>query len=140
MNFRSSTVRLSATLLACVLVAGCAGGSPCSVSGQVLFDGQPIEAGNIKFDPIDESVGNSGSSPIKDGAYTVPTASSMHAGTFRVSVTANKKTGRQVPQFDSTTLTMDEIVQYIPVRYNMQSELTAELKPGENQQDFKLTR
>lgn len=122
-----------------VLLAGCSGGHPCSVSGQVTFDGEPIAEGNIKFDPAGESLGTAGSAKIKDGRYEIPLEAGMHAGNFLVSVAANKKTGRTVKQFDSTTATMEEIVQYIPDRYNLQSELQVDLASGVNQQDFQLT-
>jgi hypothetical protein len=117
---------------------GCSTGAPCSVSGQATFGGQPISEGSIKFDPATDSPGASGSAQIKDGRYEVPLDAGMHAGRFLVSITANKKTGRTVKQFDSTTAKMEEIIQYIPERYNLQSTLEVDLAPGANEKDFQL--
>ena len=127
-------------VLSCVGLAGCSAGNSCSVSGQVTFDGQPLPEGNIKFDPSGDSAGAAGSAKIQDGRYEIPLDAGMQAGKFLVSVTANKKTGRTVKQFDSTTATMDEIVQYIPDRYNVQSQLQVDLNSGENQQNFQLEK
>jgi hypothetical protein len=130
----------SILVLLCLCLAGCSDGGACSVSGQVTFDGQPLPEGNIKFDPAGESQGAAGAAKIQDGRYEIPLDSGMLAGKFLVSVTANKKTGRTVKQFDSTTATMDEIIQYIPDRYNVQSELQVDLTPGPNQKDFQLDK
>ncbi len=140
-----SVLRVSRFILAFLLLdflclAGCSGGSPCSVSGQVTFGGKPIPEGNIKFDPAEESQGSAGSGKILDGRFEIPLDAGMHAGKYLVSITANKKSGRTVKQFDSTTAKMEEIVQYIPDRYNLQSQLQADLTPGENTQDFALDR
>src|SRR5687767_2313247 len=127
-------------VLLCVALAGCSADNSCSVSGQVTFDGKPLPEGNIKFDPAGESQGAAGAAKIQEGRYEIPLDAGMLAGKFLVSVTANKKTGRTVKQFDSTTATMDEIIQYIPDRYNLQSELQADLTPGPNQKDFQLNK
>ena len=69
------------------------------------------------------------------------------AGTFRVAITALRKTGRQVEDPtaamidpEATSVLTDEYEQYIPARYNMQSELTAEVKEdGANTFEFQLS-
>jgi hypothetical protein len=65
---------LSAFALASVV--GCGGVRRVPVSGPVTLDGQPLNAGHVFFAP-DTAKGNthkiSGTSPIKDGRYTLET-------------------------------------------------------------------
>jgi len=67
-------------------------------------------------------------------------------GAFRVPISATRKTGKKV--FDPTAKMLDsgatdgmvdEIVQYVPARYNKQSELTVDVVDGgENRFEFAL--
>jgi len=124
------------------LVVGCGGGNPCSVGGQVTFDGQPIEDGNIRLDPIEESLGASGAAKITGGKYSIPQDKGMLAGKHQVRISATRSTGRMVPVAEvlegEPQEMREEIIQYIPARYNQESELTVELAPGENTKDFDL--
>jgi hypothetical protein len=135
---RSATPCLLATArvfgLAAVAVLAAAG---CSnqpklypVSGTVTFDGQPVETGDILFI---SAAGDRGpdAAKIADGKYTVQTT----AGTKRVEVSASRirpggakgAGGEPVPE------------EYIPARYNIESQLTAEVKAeGSNTFDFAL--
>jgi hypothetical protein len=56
-----------------VLLAACAGGCAnpiATVSGEVSYDGQPIETGTIVFMPADGK-GAAASGAIQDGRYTI---------------------------------------------------------------------
>ena len=130
---------LVAILIGGSMCLGCSGGTPGSVSGQVTWEGQPLEAGNIRFDPTEESEGASGSSLISAGKYSIPHDSGMLAGKYLVSITATKATGKQIRRMDSTTAMTPEIVLFIPDRYNVRSTLDIELKGGANLKDFTLT-
>lgn len=73
-----------AALMVCLLIAGCGGGRDgFDISGKVTFDGQPVPAGKIYFNP-DGSKGNSGASgfaTIKDGAFdTAAEGGAPHVG------------------------------------------------------------
>ena len=100
-----------------------------SVSGEVKFDGQPVERGSIAFIPND-SAQRTATSRIENGKYTLLAP----LGTSRVEVLATRDNGPvdkvmgQAPQ-----------LQYVPEKYNVESELTADVKPSDNTLDFDLT-
>lgn len=128
-----------AGLFVLTLLIGCGSqGAPCWVSGQVIFDGQPIPDGNLRMDPIEGTLGPGGSSAIKDGKYSIPQASGMLAGKYRVRGSATRATGRmiRVETLDGGAREREEIRQYIPDRYNQNSDVVIELAPGENTYNF----
>ena len=124
-------------LIAAALLAGCSGVKPCSVSGQITFKGEPIPDGSVKFEPAGESESASGSAKIVNGSYSIGSDQGMLAGKFKVSIYAQKATGKTVKGFDGAA-PVPEVVQYIPARYNDQSELIVELNGGDNTKDFPL--
>jgi hypothetical protein len=64
-----------------LLAAGCGGGKG-SVTGKVLYKGQPVRGGNVSFVP--EGGGGVMSSPIEeDGGYTIR---NVPAGTVKITV------------------------------------------------------
>lgn len=132
---------VTATVFVLVSAVGCGSGKPCSVAGQVLFDGQPIPDGNLRMDPIDGTPGPGGAAKIVNGKYFIPMEKGMLAGTYRVRVTATKRTGRMIPveTLGDGPREREEIIQYIPDRYNRDSEVTVQLAPGENTKDFNWT-
>ncbi|MHC4180647.1 MAG: hypothetical protein ACYSWU_24370 [Planctomycetota bacterium] len=122
---------------------GCGGpGDPCSLTGQVTFNGRPLGEGDLRLDPIEETPGPGGSAKIIGGRYEIPRDAGMLAGKHRVRVTATRATGRMVENPDAFLGPVagpaqePEIVQYIPAKYNADSELTVTLVAGENQHDF----
>ena len=125
--------------LACGIV-GC-GSDTCSLTGQVTFDGQPIPDGNIRLDPIEGATGPGGSAKIANGTYEIPEGNGMLAGKHRVLISATRATGRMVraENLDGGPSQVEQVVQYIPERYNRASELSLELEAGENTKDFNLT-
>ena len=63
--------RTAALACALALVAGCGGEDRLyDVSGTANYDGQPIPAGIIYFDPDDAAGGTQGFANIKDGKFT----------------------------------------------------------------------
>ena len=82
-------------------------------------------------------------SPIEAGQYEIPFAKGMLAGAYRVTIYGLWSTGRQLrarENLDGERLgSYEETVQYIPDKYNRQTELTVELAAGENTEDFDLT-
>lgn len=115
---------------------GCApGGSGEVVEGKVTFAGQPLESGHIDFLPVDGKGAASGGE-IKHGQYQLKIA----AGPKRVNITADKVTGQQkaYPN-DPNSPVFDIKEQYIPGRYNTNSELKRDVVSGKNSFDFELT-
>ena len=121
---------------------GCGGGADrAQVSGSVRVDGQPLESGSISFLPAAGTQGPTAGAEIKQGTYSVAAESGLAPGKYSVQIKASRKTGRRIkdgfphPPDDM----VDEIEQFLPPKYNTQSELTAELKPGSNKgKDFEL--
>ncbi len=128
----------------CILFAGsivgCGEGASCSLSGQVTFEGQPIEDGNIRLNPIEGTPGKGGAAKIVNGAYEIAEGNGMLAGKHQVLISATRGTGRMVraESLDGGPSQTEQIVQYIPARYNHATELVLDLEPGENAEDFPL--
>jgi hypothetical protein len=131
-----------AVLLAVLPLAGCgSSGDPCSINGSVTFGGAPVEDGNIAFIPEGQSESPGAGVKIIGGRYDIPLDVGLWAGKYRVSITAIKKTGRKVaaPEvMEGGAEKIEEVIQYIPARYNSSSELQLDLAPGENSHDFNL--
>ncbi|MBI83454.1 MAG: hypothetical protein CMJ81_09680 [Planctomycetaceae bacterium] len=135
-------------LWCCALMCACNGhDGRQGLQGIVTLDGQPLPAGGIDFYPQPDTPGPTAGGQIVDGHFSVGRGGGTMAGTFRVAITALRKTGRQVEDPtaamidpEATSVLTDEYEQYIPARYNMQSELTAEVKEdGANTFEFQLS-
>lgn len=112
--------------------AGCgkSAATKLDVSGTVKYDGQDVEDGYITFVPADTSVGPE-AGPIKDGKYTAKVV----AGKNTVKIQATRVVpGKKGPMGE------DYVGQYIPEKYNEQSELDAEVGVGKTVHNFDLTK
>lgn len=122
---------------ALVSLAGCNDHGRLAIEGTVSLNGQPLEDGNIRFAPQDGTEGPSAGASIQEGRFRIKGQGGTFAGTFRVEIRASRKTGRQMT--DVTGRKVDQLEQYIPVRYNRQSELTATVTTeGPNRFEFVL--
>jgi hypothetical protein len=98
------------------------------LSGRVSVDGQPMEFGVISFLPQEK--GRVSGGPITGGSYSVPEAMGANAGPYRVEIHWNKPTGKRVRDPYGEEI-MDEYKEGLPERYHKNSELTAEVSPGQ---------
>lgn len=132
---RSSLSRLGfvALVLPVLSLAGCGGGG--RIEGTVTLDGQPVDGGTITFTNPDGHGGNAGGQ-IQGGKYSIETK--LAPGTYKVEVNWLKSTGKQIPNKSDPGTKMDETKQVIPMEYNTQSKLTAEVKSGSNTFNFEL--
>ncbi len=123
-----------------VALVGCQRARPSGVAGAVTFNGEPILAGNIRFDPLEETHGSGASTRIVDGRYTIERGNGLFAGRYLVAISATRNTGRTIAGegLAGETNSIDEVVQYIPEKYNARSKLRSELTAGENAKDFTL--
>ena len=115
---------------------GCAGNAPKSVSGKVTLDGEPVKGGSIVFLPADTAAAK-GAAEIIDGSYLIGADSGLKPGTYRVEISWFKPTGRKIPSADPG-FTTDETREVVPAKYNINSELTANIGAGENEHSFDL--
>lgn len=104
------------------------------------MDGTPIAEGTINFLPAGGTKGPTAGASITDGRYSIAAAKGPCLGRHRVEIRGSKRTGRQVsaPGPKASGLMVDEIIDIVPRRYNAESTLEAELKPGQNELDFSL--
>ncbi len=127
----------------CVLLllsaAGCGGSADRqAVQGSVTFDNAPLEQGTVRFIPASGTAGPSAGGEIKNGEFSIPPDKGVLCGSFRVEITASRKTGKKVRDRMSGEMT-ELSAQFIHPRYNTNSELTAEVKRGDpNRFEFAL--
>ena len=100
----------------------------------VLFQGAPIPKGAIRFVTHERTPGEGGIAPIIDGKYAVTTPG-MLSGKYVVMISGFQATGRKL------TIDGNEVAeerQYVPEKFNANSNEQVELNPGENVRDFTL--
>ena len=108
-----------------------------AVKGKVTVDGSPLPQGSIEFIPLDPRLGQTGSTGIKNGEYAISAERGLFAGEYQVQIRAQRPTGRK--HWDgmgderrpaSQKNYVDEMVSYIPAKYNDRSTLKAKVEPG----------
>lgn len=121
-----------------MLLAACLGchHGPFPVSGEVTFDGNPVDEGTISFEPAD-GIGSATGGKITAGKYALTDKAAPQPGKKIVRIFAVRKTGRHVT--DRLTGTVEAVEPYIPDVYNARSILTCEVaSDGACQIDFAL--
>ena len=116
-------------------LAGCGGGKPqAQVTGTVTLDGKPLDTGVIHFYPQSDEGGPSASADIKGGQYQLQTG----VGPMKVVINANQVVGKRKMYNTPDSPVVEDIRDVLPERYNMKSELKANLTPGPNGVNFDL--
>lgn len=124
----SRTLLLAAAALLCSACSGDPLGRH-AISGNVKVDGQPLPKGNINFWPIDGQA-TSGGGEIVDGKFSVPKASGLVNGKYRVVV--NAAIPGSAGQPDPNALPGDippPPKELIPPEWNSASTQTIEVQP-----------
>ena len=127
-------------LALCAALAGCggpkySGDKRYPLTGEVTFEGQPVDLGSITFLP--DGPGNACGGVIKDGKYDVPEEMGATAGTYRVEIHWLKRTGRQLKDAESGEM-YDERKEALPPKAQSNSDATIEVPLPKNRLDFKL--
>ncbi|NOY42220.1 MAG: hypothetical protein GXP26_10335 [Planctomycetes bacterium] len=126
-----------------LFTAGCGSSEVAWVSGKVTYAGEEVSEGALRFFPTEGTPGSGAGAKIIDGHYeiTIEMAEKRRlvAGGYRITVVASRKTGKMFPHPDGEGM-VEHSQMYIPNRYNMQTQLEAELQPGENAHDLILER
>lgn len=128
-------------LIACflgglVLVGGCGkAGTSATLSGEVRYQGQPVEKGSIRLDPV-EGGREPVATQIIGGKYSFDASSGLVAGTYRVSIFGTRVVG--TTDDPETGQKVEQTHQYIPDKYNTKTVLEVTLKGGANSQNFEL--
>ncbi|QDT63834.1 hypothetical protein [Calycomorphotria hydatis] len=126
-----------------VIAIGCTqsdGPQRAVVTGRVTLAGEVVSDGHITFTPKPGVPGAPVKLVIKDGGYDSATDPiddrGVPVGANLVEITAIKVTGKQIK--NAMGEMEDEYLQYIPAKYNSETELEVDLTPGESNHDFKL--
>jgi hypothetical protein len=121
-------------LIVTILIAGCAKSDTGVVTGTITVDGAPAQSGSIAYFPIDRKSSTAGAG-ITDGRYTA----TVPLGSSKVEIRVPKVVG-QKKLYDTPDSPIKQILaESLPPKYNDQTELTLDVKPGENHQDYQLT-
>jgi hypothetical protein len=117
-----------------LLTVGCSEPTTGRVFGVVKVDGQPANEGSISFFPIDGRGATAGGA-IVDGRYSVEAA----LGEVKIEIRVPKAVGEEKLYDVENSRVRRLMAETLPAKYNDQTELRLEVKPGENLQNFELT-
>ncbi|WP_165070745.1 hypothetical protein [Paludisphaera rhizosphaerae] len=108
------------------------------VAGKVSLDGKPLATGKVTFVPLDGPTASV--AEVRDGVFQVDRASGPASGRYQVEIVAVALTGKKIPNPDVPGRFLDEERDLVPERYNLKSELIAEVAPGaQNAFEFALS-
>jgi hypothetical protein len=123
-------------LIGALALCGCGSGGQSDLSGEVTLDGSPLERGSILLVPKGPT-GTATGCEIKAGKYVLTGPQAPKHGTYRVQISASKKSGRRVQKAMGKPGELeDEVVEAVAARFNTKTELTVEVKSGGGEQNF----
>jgi len=99
-----------------------------TIDGSVTLDGAPLPDGDILFTPADPQFGSE-AAKIKDGVYQATVRPGQHKVQIRASRPVPGKKGPMGEQL---------IEDYIPAKYNDQSNLSIDVSASQRKHDFQL--
>ena len=124
--------RCHLSLLVVLSLAGCGRPGPTQflVTGTVKWQGEPVEKGDIIFDPVERKT-RAEATKIVGGNYSLR----IGAGKMKVRIFAS----RELPGKVSKDMNAPVLEHYIPPEFNRQTTLEAEVLPrDDNQFSFDL--
>ena len=96
------------------------------VSGTVIYQGQSVRKGRIRFIPIEDTQGPVSGGPIQEGSYRVDHKGGVPVGIHRVHIEAYRNpTPQEVDPIEG-----EMAVQYLPRKYNAESDLRLTVPAG----------
>ncbi|HEV3384114.1 MAG TPA: hypothetical protein VG097_04825 [Gemmata sp.] len=116
------------------MLAGCSSNTTAEVTGSITVDGQPAEKGSISFIPADGKSTTEGGI-IENGKYTAKSA----VGAMKVQIRVPKVTGKKQLYDDKKAEFVPTYSETLPKKYNTDTELTLDVKPGKNEKNWELT-
>ena len=121
-----------------VFIAGCSDDSKLSkvpLTGSVTLDGNPIPNGEILFYPLEGTRGSVSGGAIKDGKYIADGRGGVPLGAHKVEIRAFR-----APKSPSSAAALEggPAEQYLPRKFNIDSELKAEVNSSSETLDFNL--
>ena len=144
--------------LICLVTGGCRneGGDDLPrepISGTVTFEGKPLANGTIQFQPASQAEGMAAGGMVADGRFEVPRNEGPVPGKYKVQIDSIDETvtvpAPESPASPEGDVMPGELIippkkmmrkRLIPPRYNSQTVLTAQVRPGgPNRYEFDLT-
>ncbi len=132
-----------AAMLGLLSPMGCSGGGAGdelpreSVTGKVTVEGKPLASGTIQFQPASQAEGLAAGGTITDGEFSVPRAEGPVPGKYTVAIYSERESATSSAEETAPAAVrprsrgeMAQLKGPIPPRYNLQTELTAEVKAG----------
>jgi hypothetical protein len=119
-------------------IFGCSDAPPANVgrvAGLVTLEGQPLPDATVRFMPVKEGGSSAIGRTDAEGKYTLGYSSGVDGaeiGENRVSISTYDPGN---PDGDPPR---PKVLEKVPVKYNIQSDLIREVKAGENPLDFDL--
>ena len=123
-----------------LLPLGCGTSGPdrAAVQGTVTVAGKTLESGWLAFIPTDGNTGPTAGGTIENGEYSIPARLGPVTGLNRIQISGTRKTGRKIPNPAYPSVLINEVIEVVPTRYQADSTLQREVKPGLNIFDFEL--
>ena len=137
-TFMSTWIRMGIAISALLAHAGC---SPPEdnlprepISGTVTFAGEPLKKGSIQFIPASSGASVATGSIVVDGKFNVPRSEGPVPGTYKVMIFAEGVSTTSSAEGDRQRTVQNKKEKrgegLIPLKYNMKSELKADVKTG----------
>lgn len=128
---RERLLLLLPAALICVFGCGRSGDGKVDVSGTVTFNGKPIEEGTIQFVHTETTADTV---TVTGGRY----ATRIPTGSKKIVVHAYRKTGELLRDPTDKQSGYPVVSNYIPSKFNEQSELTTDVTPAGGVHNFDL--
>ena len=117
------------------MLLGCSGNDKSAeVLGIITVDGDPPEKGSISFIPEDGRSTTEGGI-IENGKYTAKSS----VGMMKVQIRVSKVTGKKQLYNDKESQFIPTYGEVLPKKYNDQTELRLDVKPGRQEKNWELS-
>lgn len=136
-------MRTMSGLLMALIACGCSDntGGRLAVEGKINFKGAPLDTGFVMFVPEAQGApATQASALITGGSYKIPAAQGLFAGKYRVAISSGDgKTPAADPNAAPGPTGNFASKERIPAKYNTETTLSVEVKPGvKNSFDFQV--
>jgi hypothetical protein len=110
-----------------------------AVSGNVSFDGSPLPAGRIQFQPIGTEPAPMAVADIEGGRFSIDRSGGPSPGKYRVMITS--RTTPKIQRGEEPGGAVRPETEKIPKQYNAQSKIEVDITPeGPLTLDFPLSK
>jgi hypothetical protein len=131
------SVRVVLFVVLCISLSGCGGEKRLPITGSVTVDGTPLAKGYVIFIPDSGTPGPTAGADIVDGVYEVDASKGVFEGKFKVEINGWRDSDKTYE--DSVTgEEFAEPEQFLPAKFNKETELIAELNAKDPVADFDL--